>query len=48
MFLVAITQVSAPIDADLVFVVVGDADVVLEQLEPIGLPIEVRELPADE
>ena len=31
-----------------VWLVVGDADVVLEQLEPLGLPIEVRELPADE
>jgi len=28
---------------DLVFVVVGDADVVRPQLETLGLPIEVRE-----
>ena len=33
---------------DFVWIVVGDADVVRSQLEPIGLPIEVRELPSSE
>ncbi|QZD94770.1 M16 family metallopeptidase [Qipengyuania gelatinilytica] len=31
-----------------IWLVVGDAEQVMEQLEPLGLPIEVRELPADE
>ena len=43
------TAVRAGLDADkFVWIVVGDADVVMDQLEPLGLPIEVRELPADE
>ncbi|MBX7533147.1 insulinase family protein [Qipengyuania sp. 1XM1-15A] len=33
---------------DFIWLVVGDAEQVMEQLEPLGLPIEVRELPADE
>ncbi len=31
-----------------IWLVVGDAEQVMPQLEPLGLPIEVRELPADE
>ena len=31
-----------------VWLVVGDAEQVLPQLEPLGLPIEVRELPSDD
>ncbi len=33
---------------DFVWVVVGDASVVQSQLEELGLPLEVRELPADD
>ncbi|MBY6127948.1 insulinase family protein [Qipengyuania aquimaris] len=33
---------------DFIWLVVGDAEQVMSQLEPLGLPIEVRELPSDE
>ncbi|EDL48751.1 pitrilysin family protein [Erythrobacter sp. SD-21] len=35
-------------DKDFVWLVVGDASKVKSQLEPLGLPIEVRELPSDD
>jgi predicted Zn-dependent peptidase len=39
----------AALDEDeFIWLVVGDAEKVMSQLEPLGLPIEVRELPADE